>query len=510
MTTRKRTNNAKTIKKSFLATFIVGSVFGTLFTHHSNANAEEKDSDKGTNVDVEADGLNESSKYKTYTVKSGDSLGLIAQKFNMPVSKVKSVNNLKSDNIYIGTKLKVYSNSSSTTSKSSKKITKVSNSTAKTYTVKSGDYLSAIAFKYKTTVANIQKLNKMTGTTIYVGQVLKVSGTSTSTVTKTSNPTTTNTTKKTTTVKSPTTNASTYTVKSGDSLGLIASKYGTSVSKLQSLNNLKSTMIYVGQVLKVSGKASSTTSQTNTSKPSTNSSTSTSKPSTDSSTSTSSYTVKSGDSLGLIAQKHGISVSTLKSLNNLSSDLIHAGQVLKVNGTISKTANSTSSDKTTVNKDKNVSSSTNNSTSSNNTVSSVPTVNSAGTYPTSNVKNAYSDEIIAHAKKYLGVPYVWGGSTPSGFDCSGFVYKIWNEVGLSVSRGTTGGFFQMSSKISYKDVQVGDLIFFATGSSATTISHVSIYMGNGQVIHASGKQVQISNINNGYWKPKIVGYGRLR
>src|SRR5699024_8673180 len=185
------------------------------------------------------------------------------------------------------------------------------NSNSTTYTVKSGDTLSHIALKYGMSVSELKQLNNLKSDLIYVGQTLKVKG-STSTIKPDSKPTT---------PSKPT--ESTYTVKSGDTLSHIALKYGTSVSALKQLNNLKSDLIYVGQTLKVKGN-------TSTPKPD-------SKPTTPSQSTGSIYTVKNGDTLSHIALKYGMSVSALKQLNNLKSDLIYVGQTLKVKGSTSTT-----------------------------------------------------------------------------------------------------------------------------------------------------------------------------
>ena len=121
---------------------------------------------------------------------------------------------------------------------------------------------------------------------------------------------------------------SSYTVKAGDTLYAIASRYGLSVASLKALNNLSSNLIYVGQTLKVSGTAS--TNQSNQTSNQTSSQTSNNNGATSSSNQSGSYTVKAGDSLWGISHKYGMSIDSLKSLNNLSSNFIYPGQVLKV------------------------------------------------------------------------------------------------------------------------------------------------------------------------------------
>lgn len=182
-----------------------------------------------------------------------------------------------------------------------------------TYTVKSGDTLSHIAVRYKTTVAKLREENNIKGSLILVGQKLTIPGQKAS-----SKPSKPNVPSKPATKPSTgtTTKDVTHSVKRGDTLSHIARQYKTSVSAIKSLNNLKSDLILVGQRLKVS----STTSNGSTSKPTT------SKPST-----SKTITVKRGDTLSHIAKRNGTSVARLKQLNGLKSDLIFINQKLKVN-----------------------------------------------------------------------------------------------------------------------------------------------------------------------------------
>ncbi len=149
------------------------------------------------------------------------------------------------------------------------------------YVVQNGDSLWKIANKYGITVNELKSLNGLTSNNLTVGQILEVPGSSSSA-------------------------SGTYTVKSGDSLWKIANQYGLTVAELKSLNGLTSDNLSVGQVLKVSNSSGSSNSSNNT------------------------YTVKSGDSLWKIANEYGVTVNELKSLNNLTSDILSIGQVLKI------------------------------------------------------------------------------------------------------------------------------------------------------------------------------------
>lgn len=102
-----------------------------------------------------------------------------------------------------------------------------------------------------------------------------------------------------------------------------------------------------------------------------------------------------------------------------------------------------------------------------------------------------------------GAPYVWGGSTPGGFDCSGFVNWVFAQAGRSVPR-TTGGLYSAATPVS--SPQVGDLVFFGSGS----VTHVGIYAGNGQFIGAqTSTGVAHASVHSGYWGARFIGYGRI-
>lgn len=118
--------------------------------------------------------------------------------------------------------------------------------------------------------------------------------------------------------------------------------------------------------------------------------------------------------------------------------------------------------------------------------------------------------MIAEAEKYLGYPYVWGGSSPStSFDCSGFVCWVINQSGVGrVGRTTATGLFNSCSHIPPGEAQPGDLIFFQGTYDTSGASHVGIYVGNGMMIHC-GSPIQYASINTSYWQNHFLGYGRL-
>ena len=124
-----------------------------------------------------------------------------------------------------------------------------------------------------------------------------------------------------------------------------------------------------------------------------------------------------------------------------------------------------------------------------------------------NGTTATADGIIATAKKYIGVPYLWGGITPSGFDCSGYVQYVFAAHGISLPR-TAATQYGAGTAVSRANLKKGDLVFFVTGSSG--VSHVGIYVGDNQFIHASTSSgVIISSLNNSYWSARYYGARRV-
>ena len=123
--------------------------------------------------------------------------------------------------------------------------------------------------------------------------------------------------------------------------------------------------------------------------------------------------------------------------------------------------------------------------------------------------NVTGAQILAEAQKYLGTPYVSGGASPSGFDCSGFVYYVLKQLGYSPYR-TPASQFNQGTSVSKENLQVGDIVFFAN-TYISGISHVGIYAGNGQFIHSpnSRSTVSYSDLTTGYWVNHYYGARRM-
>lgn len=118
--------------------------------------------------------------------------------------------------------------------------------------------------------------------------------------------------------------------------------------------------------------------------------------------------------------------------------------------------------------------------------------------------------IVATAKKYLGVPYVWGGASPSGFDCSGLVYYVFRSLGYSMYR-TPADQYRQGVYVSRENLQPGDVVFFYNTVPGTGISHVGIYIGNNQFIHSPNSRsvVSIASLDNVYWNQHYYGARRM-
>ena len=117
--------------------------------------------------------------------------------------------------------------------------------------------------------------------------------------------------------------------------------------------------------------------------------------------------------------------------------------------------------------------------------------------------------IYKEAQKYVGTPYVWGGSTPeTGFDCSGYVCWVYNQNGYDVGRTTANGLWQKSQHISEAEAKPGDLVFFEGTYDTPGKSHVGIYLGNGMMVSA-GAPIKYADIHSSYWQKYLSGFGRL-
>jgi len=263
-----------------------------------------------------------------YTVQKGNTLSAIAKKYSTTVANLKKWNNLKSDMIYVGQKLKIGKGETLENAGLGENTNSNNQSTTtnKYYTVQKGNTLSAIAIKYNTTVAKLKSWNSLKSDTIYIGQKLIVNKSGkVENVIQGGN---TNSSNQLATTKY-------YTIQKGNTLSAIAIKYNTTVAKLKSWNNLKSDTIYIGQKIIVSKKANATNDKsTNSDNTLTN----------NKATSTNMYyTVQKDNTLSAISKVYNVSISDVKNWNNLKSDTILIGQKLIIKQKVTKEKENTQS-----------------------------------------------------------------------------------------------------------------------------------------------------------------------
>ncbi len=257
----------------------------------------------------------------------------------------------------------------------------------------------------------------------------------------------------------PISSGSSYTVKAGDTLAGIAQRAGTTVAALAAANHISDpNVILVGQVLALKGPASSSAAPVQAAPIS----------------SGSSYTIKAGDTLAAIAQRSGTTVAALAAANHISDpNVIFVGQVLNTGGATS---------------------------------SAVP-VSSSTSAPRPAVSSSKGATAVGTALAQVGVPYLYGGASPGGFDCSGLIMYAWAAAGVSLPHNSVAQ-YQATTRVSASELQPGDIVFY-DNSGGPQPGHNAMYIGNGQVVAAnhSGTLIQTQSIT---YDGTPMGYGRVR
>lgn len=432
-----------------------------------------------------------------------------------------------------------------------------------THHVVKNDTVWDLSQKYGVSIQSIEQLNKINTDThlIREGQTLTI-------------PTTGKTAAKTATKTSQ------VTVKAGDTLWALAQKYGTTVEKLRQLNGLASDayLIHVGDVIKVDGQVTTTTttnaqatatvsseaSQTSqaaatasseanqTSQAASTASSEASQTSQATSTASSeasqaastsqaatpyvaanhvTYTVQAGDSLYTIAQKYGVTVDSLRQANTLGATL-QVGQSLTVNdptknpqaSVAASQAEQTPAQTTTTSQATQATQTTQAATTTNQVAQTTSqttsqpaaqtqtqTSQASQTTQTSQQTQASQAQVatpssysvsalLSYAQTFTGVPYVLGGTTPAGFDCSGFTQYVFNHFGKNIGR-TTYQQQYAGTKLAVSSAQPGDLLFWGAYGSAY---HVGIYLGGSSYIAAPepGESVSVKSFT--YYQPSFA------
>lgn len=355
---------------------------------------------------------------------------------------------------------------------------------ADSYTVVKNDTLWGLSKKYGVSVSDLKKANGVSGHLIYVGQKLQIPTKSTKA---------TKTAKTSTSTGTVDTTSTTHTVVKGDTLWSLAKKSGVSVSSLMKANNLSSSTILIGQSLNL--RAGMTTYGVN--------GVTTGSSSTAASTNTASSTSTTASSQAPKAKKNATKVKSTttntSSNSNTSTSANTQSQSTASNSSASTTTNTntaasnanTTSSTNTAATTNTAAANTNTAASSSQAVSQAPT---ASTSTATTTASASASAITSYALTFLGVPYVWGGTTPSGFDCSGFIQYVYSHFGINLGR-TTYTQQYAGTKISVASAQAGDLYFWGSYGSAY---HVAIALGGGQYVMAPapGQNVMTGSVSS--------------
>lgn len=444
----------------------------------------------------------------TYTVQSGDSLWAIAQKFNTNVDHLKQLNGLTSNLIYVGQTLKVDGQASAQPAKAATPapaktvaqpvqqqapVTKasVASSTQKAAPVQQAQQPS-VQSTVKSTPA-VQSTVKQTPVASSVSSAAPASS-ATQAQPATSSVATSKVALAVSSSSATTVSSSQAPVSSSASSASVSS----SSASQQTVVSSSSSQTSVASSVSSAAPASSVSSQSSSKQPVIAANHTTA-------------TVKSGDSLYTIAQEYGVSVASLREANpNLGNSLI-VGQSLIVNNPTKNPAAASSSSQQaqassassqqqapqareaaapqarTANSQQAAQSNNNQQQNNNNQAAQA----SSQAQQSSTTRTGSGNNVVSYAESFIGVPYVYGGTTPSGFDCSGFVQYVYNHFGKSLPRTTTQQ-ENCGTQIPVSQAQPGDLYFWGNKGSAY---HVAICVGNGKYIAAPepGQSVSIGS-----------------
>ncbi|MDO8746279.1 MAG: LysM peptidoglycan-binding domain-containing protein [Thermodesulfovibrionales bacterium] len=243
----------------------------------------------------------------------------------------------------------------------------------------------------------------------------------------------------------------TYTIKKGDTLSRISKKLNVSAKEISSLNNLKkSSKLKIGQTLTVRKTGPMI------------------------------YTVRKGDSINRIAKKFNIDAMELKDINLLGSDSLKPGQKLLLESELEI------------------------ETAKINLEEEIKNILESEEIAQMNAK----DRLILFAKKFINIPYKFGGNSIMGIDCSAYVQRVYSLIGITIPRSARLQ-FKEGEIVDRDSLSIGDLVFFRTYASFP--SHVGIYLGNDLFIHSpsKGKKVSIDSLKTPYYFKRFIGGKRF-
>ena len=427
--------------------------------------------------------VNKNDNKSTYTIKSGDTLWRIAQNNHISLDELLSLNNLNaSDIIYPGQVIKLTSAAATSTPSTQQQVqdkaavttpatdnqssqaqaTSASSSSQAVSTAQNSSAATTATSSSVTTPAASQAA--ATSSSSSVAQ--QPAASSSSAVQQSSSQVTTQSSSE---VKDDNAQKVQYTAKAGDSLYSIAQSFGVSIDSLRSNNNLGATLL-PGQTLTIVNPTKTPSQEESSSNSVATNNTAT----TSSAAQSSSQQSVANNS---VAQTSSSQQQTVTTPAAASSSAASSSSVAQTNNTQQATTTNTAA--------------TNNNAT---------TVNTSNVTTTTNTGSASASAIISYAQSFIGVPYVWGGSTPSGFDCSGLVQYVYAHYGVNLPRVTTAQ-ENAGTVIPVSAAQPGDLYFWgAKGSSY----HVAIATGGGSFIHAPepGESVKVGSTQ--YFQPSFA------
>jgi peptidoglycan DL-endopeptidase LytE len=302
--------------------------------------------------------------------------------------------------------------------------------------------------------------------------------------------------------------AMSYTVEKGDTLSKIAKAHNTTIQQLKHWNNLDNDQIYIEQKLIVAvNKVTPTNNISSEKKATTNieikeDSVNVKNPTM--------YVVAKGDNLSKIAKKYNTSVGQLKQWNNLKSDAINVGQKLVIEQKVNVASSNKAIDHVII-EQKNIEENVEALNQFEETADEAIARQLAGEIEiATNVSEATANKyahVLQVATQSLGIPYKYSGTTIEGFDCSGFVSYVYNSVGVDLTRKSSLMYFEQDTTKVENPVP-GDIVFFKN-TIIPTISHMGIYIGNDDFIHAGTNGIAIGNVKAKYWSERFVAFKRL-
>ena len=457
----------------------------------------------------------------TYTVQSGDSLWAIAQKFNTSVDHLKQLNGLTSNLIYVGQTLKVDGQASAQPAKAAtpapakavaqpvQQQAPVANASVASSTQKAAPVQQpSVQSTVKSTPA-VQSTVKQTPVASSVSSAAPASS-ATQAQPATSSVATSKVAPAVTSSSATTVSSSQAPVSSSASSASVSS----SSASQQTVASSSSSQTSVASSVSSAAPASSVSSQSSSKQ-------SSSKQAVIAANHTTA-TVKSGDSLYAIAQEYGVSVASLREANPNLGNSLTVGQSLIVNNPTKNPAAASSSSQQaqassassqqqapqareaaapqarTANNQQ-AAQSNNNQQQNNNNNNQAAQVSSQA-QQSSTTRTGSGNNVVSYAESFIGVPYVYGGTTPSGFDCSGFVQYVYNHFGKSLPRTTTQQ-ENCGTQIPVSQAQPGDLYFWGNKGSAY---HVAICVGNGKYIAAPEPGQSVSIGSTQYFQPSFA------